>query len=249
MGESPVQLSVVIPVKDEQESIAALVVETHLALRDSGLAHEIIVVDDGSIDGTVAQLEQLASDPLVPLRVIVFEANAGQTAAMRAGCEAARAPWIGTLDGDGQNDPHDLPRLMEHAGRFDVVNGIRAKRRDSLWRKLCSRIGNGTRNLLTGKTVRDVGCSIRVFRRECLAAFPPYRGMHRFLPTLFTMAGFTITEIPVNHRPRKAGRTKYSAFGRMREGIPDLFAVRWMRKRARFPRIAREISSERGEGE
>jgi dolichol-phosphate mannosyltransferase len=190
-------LSVVIPVKNEEEAIAALVVEAHLALREAGLRHEIIVVDDGSTDQTVARLEELARGGKVPLRVLVFERNCGQTAAMRAGCEAARAPWIGTLDGDGQNDPHDLPRLMTLAGQFDVVNGVRAKRRDTLWRKICSRIGNGTRNLLTGKTVQDVGCSLRVFRRECLVAFPPYRGMHRFLPTLFTMAGFTITEMPV----------------------------------------------------
>lgn len=245
MAEPPSapQLSVVIPVKDEQDSIAALVVETHLALREAGLAHEIIVVDDGSSDRTVERLEDLARGNKVPLRVLVFERNCGQTAAMRAGCLAARAPWIATMDGDGQNDPADLPRLMALAGPFDVVNGIRAKRRDNLWRRLCSRIGNGARTLLTGRTVRDVGCSLRVFRRECLDAFPPYRGMHRFLPTLFAMAGFTLTEVPVNHRPRSQGRTKYSAWDRLRDGLPDLLAVRWMRRRARFPKVIREIVS------
>ncbi len=244
ISDTAPRLSVVIPVKDEEESIATLVRETHGALAGADLPHEIIVVDDGSTDGTVAALEAVARGGDVPLRVLVFEANCGQTAAMRAGGQAARAPWIATLDGDGQNDPADLPRLMEHVGAFDVVNGIRARRRDSVWRRFVSRIGNGARTLMTGKTVRDVGCSIRVFRRECLEAFPPCRGMHRFLPTLFTMAGFTITEIPVNHRPREQGRTKYTALGRLRDGIPDLFAVRWMRKRARFPKIAREITAD-----
>jgi len=245
-GPTP-HLSVVIPVKDEESAIPVLVEETHAALEAAQIAHEIIIVDDGSTDQTVTRLEALAARGEIPLRVLVFEQHFGQTAALRTGFGVARAPWIATLDGDGQNDPADLPRMMAFAGEFDMIAGIRVRRHDSWWRRFVSRIGNGARTLMTGRTVKDVGCAIRVFRRECTETVPHFRGMHRFLPTLFAMAGFTITEMPVNHRPRSTGATKYGTWGRLCDGLPDLFAVRWMRRRARFPKIAREIKSEPGE--
>jgi glycosyltransferase involved in cell wall biosynthesis len=175
------------------------------------------------------------------VRVVVFEKNAGQTAAMDAGLRAARGEILVTLDADLQNDPHDIPLLLAEIGRFDVVVGYRAIRQDSLVKRITSKVGNGVRNWLTRERIRDTGCSLKAFRREAVARLKLYKGMHRFLPTLCKMEGFTVTEVKVNHRPRVHGKTKYGVFDRLRATVPDVLAVRWMQSRVLGYRVKEEL--------
>ena len=191
---------------------------------------EFVYVDDGSRDGSAAQLADLAKRD-ERIRVLTFEKNSGQTAAFAAGFEAARGEVVATLDADLQNDPADLPRLLAALDHADVVNGVRVGRQDGFVRKLSSRIGNGFRNYMTQESVTDVGCSLRVMRAAYLKRVKLYRGMHRFLPTLLRMEGARVTELPVNHRPRRHGRSKYGIANRLFVGLADVFAVRWMQAR------------------
>lgn len=230
-------LSIVIPVKNEEATIRALAGEIDQALAQVGYAWEAVWVDDGSTDASLALLQALPA----PHRWLSFDRNYGQSAAFIAGFRAAAGTWLGTLDGDGQNDPADLVRQLAHAltHQVDMVNGIRARRKDTWLRRLSSRIGNGVRNLLTGRTVTDVGCSTRVLRRACVQELPFFHGCHRFLPTLIAMQGFTWAEIPVNHRPRAGGRSKYGIHNRLWAGLRDCFGVRWLRARHRSWKVAR----------
>jgi dolichol-phosphate mannosyltransferase len=175
-------------------------------------------------------------------RYLSFKTHAGQSAAFRAGFVKAQGSVLATLDGDGQNDPADIPLLVSLllAGEADMVNGCREKRRDGLIRRTVSRIANGFRNFTTGKTVRDVGCSTRAFKRECVENIPPFAGMHRFIPTFAAMQGFRITELAVRHRPRLHGRSKYTIRNRLWVGLLDVFGVWWLRKRAFHYKIASE---------
>ncbi len=225
-------LSIIIPIKDEEENIEPLSDEVNEALGDFKKNWECIWVDDGSTDGSTEALRALhKKDPRHTLLSLVR--NYGQSTAMVAGFNNARGELIATLDGDSQNDPADLPVLIEklESGNFDMVNGYRAKRRDTVVRKISSKIANNFRTRLTGESVSDVGCSIRVFKRHCLTGIPEFEGMHRFLPTLIHMRGWKITEIPVNHRPRVKGHTKYGINNRLWVGLIDTFAVRWYRSR------------------
>ncbi len=225
-------LSIVIPVKDEAENIRELAREIIVVADARRWDWECVWVDDGSTDGTLTILRDLNRvDPRH--RYLSFVRNTGQSAALWAGFRAARGRVLATLDGDGQNDPRDLPRLMEvlQSGRWDMVNGYRSKRRDPLSRKVASKIANTFRNCLTGRTVRDVGCSIRVFKAECVADLPRFKGMHRFLPCLAVMQGCRITEIAVDHRPRRYGKTKYSINNRLWVGLIDTLGVLWLRLR------------------
>jgi glycosyltransferase involved in cell wall biosynthesis len=234
-------VSVVVPVRNEEENIPALAAEIAAALERVGRPWECLWVNDGSTDGTQAVLDRLArAQPRH--RVICLDGNFGQSAALAAGFARARGPVVCTLDGDGQNDPADLPGLLERlgAGDVDMVNGIRQLRRDTWTRRAGSRIANGFRNLLTGERVRDVGCSIRAFRREGVEGLPLFKGMHRFLPTLVRMKGFRITEMPVRHRPRTRGRTKYGISNRLWVGLADTFAVCWMQRRLVWPKVRSE---------
>jgi dolichol-phosphate mannosyltransferase len=232
-------LSVVVPVYDEQESLGALHEELAAALSRVAEGAEILYVDDGSHDASLARLREIAGrDPRV--RVVVLDGNHGQSAALDAGFRRARGEIVATLDADGQNDPADLPRLLARLGDADVVNGVRTGRRDSLVRKLSSRVANGFRNRMTHESVRDVGCSLRVMRREFLERVKLWRGMHRFLPTLLRLEGARIVEVPVSHRPRRHGTSKYGIRNRLFTGLVDVFAVRWMQRRALRYR-AREI--------
>jgi dolichol-phosphate mannosyltransferase len=199
---------------------------------------ECIWVDDGSSDGSLDILRELARVNHRH-RYVSFERNAGQSAAFWAGFMETSAPIIATIDGDGQNDPADIPSLFRtvHSGAADMANGYRARRQDNLKRKISSFLGNGFRTLLTGKTVRDAGCSTRVFRRECVQWMPRFAGMHRFLPTLAAMQGFKLSEAPVNHRPRVKGRSKYSVRNRLWVSLMDMFGVFWLKKRALDYRI------------
>ncbi|HET6303948.1 MAG TPA: glycosyltransferase, partial [Myxococcota bacterium] len=169
-------------------------------------------------------------DPRV--RVVVLDGNHGQSAALDAGFRRARGEIVATLDADGQNDPADLPRLLARLDDADVVNGVRTGRRDGPVRKLSSRIANGFRNRMTHESVRDVGCSLRVMRREFLERVKLWRGMHRFLPTLLRLEGARIVEVSVSHRPRRHGTSKYGIRNRLFAGFMDVFAVRWMQRRA-----------------
>ena len=233
MHQNSIDLSIVIPLKDESENIGPLADELTGVLEDHPWSWECVWVDDGSTDGSLLILKSLVQkNPRH--RYISFEKNAGQSAAFWAGFQAARGKTLATIDGDGQNDPAGIPPLVEmvESGECDMANGYRARRKDTLVRKLSSRIANAFRNWVTGKTVRDVGCSTRVFRRECVESLPQFKGMHRFLPTLVALRGFRLAEAPVNHRPRVHGKTKYSINNRLWVGLADTFGVLWIRKRA-----------------
>jgi len=233
MNQDGIDLSIVIPLKDESENIGPLADELTGIMELHPWSWECVWVDDGSKDGSLLNLERLVQeDPRH--RYISFEKNAGQSAAFWAGFRAARGATLATIDGDGQNDPAGIPSLMEmvESGECDMANGYRARREDTLVRKLSSRIANSFRNWVTGKTVRDVGCSTRVFRRECVESLPQFKGMHRFLPTIVAIKGFRLAEAPVNHRPRVYGKTKYSIKNRLWVGLADTFGVLWLRKRA-----------------
>ncbi len=245
MGDLP-HLSVVVPFYNERENVAPLHAEVSAALAAHPGGVEFVYVDDGSSEGTAEALSEAAAlDERI--RVITLMANSGQSAALEAGFGAARGEVVATLDADLQNDPADLPELLAALDHADVVNGVRANRQDSQVRKLSSRVGNGFRNWMTGESVSDVGCSLRVMRREFLVGVVMYRGMHRFLPTLLRMRGARVTELPVNHRPRQHGESKYGIGNRLWVGLADVFAVRWMQRR--FTRYdARETPADRKPG-
>ena len=224
------RLSVVVPIHDEFESLEPLYREIFDCLGDVPGGVELLFVDDGSRDGGLELMRKIAAvDRRV--RVLALDRCCGQSAALEVGFRAARGEITATLDGDLQNDPADIPRLMAHLDAADVVNGVRRDRHDSWVRKLSSRIGNGFRNRLTGESVTDVGCSLRVMRSAYLRDVKLYRGMHRFLPTLLRMQGARLTEVTVNHRPRRYGRSKYGIGNRLFTGIVDTLAVRWMQSR------------------
>jgi dolichol-phosphate mannosyltransferase len=233
------EISVVIPVYNEEESLPFLAAEIQGPMRSLGRPYEVIYVDDGSTDGSAAVLLRLArEDPAV--RIIRQRRNAGQSAALDAGFRSARGGIVVTLDADLQNDPADIPRLLERMDGHDVVSGVRARRQDSWVRKASSRVANRVRNRVTRDDVTDVGCTLRACRAEILRRVPMFDGMHRFLPTLLKMEGARATEIPVNHRPRLHGQPKYNISNRLWRALGDLFAVRWMQKR----RIDRSLSEE-----
>ena len=218
-------VSVVIPLFNEEGNIERLQKELSAALADT--PHEIIFVDDGSTDQTLARIQRTPD-----VRVLQFEKNAGQSAAMFAGVNAARGDVIVLLDGDLQNDPADIPRLLaEIEIGADLVCGYRRKRRDNLAKKISSRVANAIRSRFTGDGVRDTGCTLKAMRAECRMALVPFRGMHRFIPALVKGAGYKLVEIPVNHRPRVSGESKYKFGSRVFKATADMFAVRWLLSR------------------
>jgi dolichol-phosphate mannosyltransferase len=224
-------LSICIPLKNEEPNVAPLVRAVISALEGSGIhAFEIIFVDDGSTDGTLSMIRQESrKDPRV--RYLSFDRNYGQTTALVAGLRASRGSVIATMDGDLQNDPADIPGMLSALKDCDMVCGIRQKRMDSWVRRISSRIANSVRNKLTHDDIIDVGCSLRVFKRECVTAIKLYEGLHRFFPTLVKMEGFKIRQVPVRHHPRSQGQTKYGIGNRLFVGVKDLLAVRWMQSR------------------
>ncbi len=224
-------LAVVVPVFDEVESVEPLYREIDAALADWGDRLEIVWVDDGSRDGSAERLRGLALKD-ARVRVVTLDANHGQSAALDAGFRRVRAPLVATLDADLQNDPKDIPLLLSHLDdEVDVVNGVRVRRRDGWLKVVSSRVANAVRNRVTGESVTDVGCSLRVMRSSFVRRIRLYRGMHRFLPTLLRMEGARIVEVPVSHRARRYGVSKYGIPDRLFEGIQDLLAVRWMQRR------------------
>ena len=229
--EGAILLSVVVPLRDEGPNLRALHEEIVAALQASN-EWEIVFVDDGSTDEGPDVLRELArEDPRV--RIVTLSRGYGQSTALVAGAEAARGEWIGTLDADCQNDPRDLLALWDEAreGVADVVTGYRLRRADPWARRASSRVANAVRNRLSGDRITDVGCSVRVFPRRALLEAVRFEGMHRFLPTLFRLAGYTVVERPVGHRARHAGRAKYGIHNRLWRGIADLYVVRRLVRR------------------
>lgn len=243
-----IQVSIIIPVKDEVESVPILAEEIEEVMGRQPWNYECIWIDDGSTDGSFEALTKLARRHKQH-RVVQFRQNFGQSAAMAAGFRMACGQVLVTLDSDLQNDPRDIPLLVQKVfdGEADMINGRRSKRRDNWIRKISSRIANGFRNRLTHSQVTDVGCSLRAFRRECVQKVPVFKGMHRFLPTLVELYGYKITEMPVRHRERRLGKTKYGINNRLWVGLADTFAVRWMQKRLVDPAIRQTINFERKE--
>lgn len=227
-------LSIILPVHNEAENLPILwreLVEVMAALPD---AVEVLFVDDGSTDGSGDIIQRLAEeDPRI--RLLRFERNAGLSAAFYAGFQAARGRIVATMDSDLQSDPHDLPHLLERLEGVDAVVGWRQIRHDSWVKRLSSRIANGIRKAFTGDSLEDSACSLRVMRRKCLAAVPPYAGMHRFVPTLIALAGHRVVQVPVHHRMRRFGRSKFGVSDRALPAFADLLAVKWMmRRRLRY---------------
>jgi glycosyltransferase involved in cell wall biosynthesis len=225
MNSGSPAVSVVAPLFNEEENVPILQAELTAAL--SGLDYEIIFVDDGSTDQTVANIKP---DPRI--RVLRFERNAGQSAAMYAGLQSARGAVAVLIDGDLQNDPADIPKLLAEVARgADLVCGYRAQRKDTVVKRITSRVANFVRKRFTRDGVRDTGCTLKAMKRECIGALLPFKGMHRFIPALIKGAGFHLVEVPVNHRPRKFGESKYGLGNRALRATTDMFGVRWLLSR------------------
>lgn len=224
MPDSPA-ISVVVPLYNEEDNVVAMQRELSEAL--AGMDYELVLVDDGSTDATVARVAQNER-----VRLLCFQKNAGQSAAMHAGIHAAKGAVIVTIDGDLQNDPKDIPALVKKLEEgFDMACGYRAKRKDTTFKRIQSRIANFVRSRFIGDGVRDTGCTLKAFKRECREALLPFNGMHRFMPALIANMGWRVTEMPVNHRPRVAGVSKYGFGNRALRATMDMFGVRWLNSR------------------
>jgi len=235
-------LSVVIPVYNEEESLPTLWDELREVLTGLNVGFEVVFVDDGSQDRSADIIRAFRDvDPRV--RLVRLKSNAGETAATDAGLRAARGRRVVTMDSDLQNDPHDIPAMLDHLQQWDAVTGWRVNRRDgdSVVRRISSIIANRVRNALSQESIQDSGCTFRAFRRECLRELALYRGFHRFIPTLLRMRGYRVLEMPVNHRPRRFGRSKYGVGNRVVVAFADLLAVRWMKSRLLHYEIAEDV--------
>ena len=226
-------LSVVLPVYNEAESIGSVIRELHGVLTALPFnAFGIIAVNDGSTDGTLDILRNLAKE-LGGITVLSLIPNSGQSAAFSAGFRNARGSVTVAMDADGQNDPNDIPRLLEELKQCDCCCGYRANRKDSFSRRYGSKLANFVRNAVLGESIVDTGCSLKAFRTDLVRDFPPLNGMHRFIPSYLMMKGAVIRQIPVNHRPRILGTSKYTNIGRLAKTVLDLMAVKWMKSRYR----------------
>lgn len=238
-------ISIVIPMYNEADNVDPFVNEIHNSLKDQVEQFEIIVIDDGSTDGTGDKLTQLCHS--VPtLRVLKHDGNFGQSAATVTGIRHAHHPWVVTMDGDAQNDPRDIPLLLAQLEQQSdltqplLIAGNRKKRNDSFIRKLSSRIGNGVRNAMLKDDCMDTGCSLKLFSKELFLQLPHFNHLHRFIPSLIKRAGGNIINVPVNHRPRTRGTSKYGVMNRLWVGIVDLFGVRWLMKRPCTPKLVKD---------
>ena len=236
MTQQVPQITVVLPGLNEADNIVALVGQVSNCLEPVGLPFEIIYVDDGSTDDTPARLREAALKfPM--LRAIFHEKNYGQSAALLVGFAAARGTLVVTMDSDLQNDPQDIPRMirfLEENG-YDLVCGVRKNRMDSGLRKLSSKVANFVRDMILSDGILDAGCAMRVMKRSALQQLPVFRAIHRFIPTVLIIHGYKVGQMPVNHRPREAGVSKYGVGNRLWVGIMDLIGLRWYRKRFIHP--------------
>lgn len=228
----PVDVSVVVPVYDEVDAVDALVERVRATMDEHPVSWELVVVDDGSQDGTGERLDEIAAaEPR--LRVLHLVENSGQSAALWCAFRHARGRVIATLDGDLQVYPEDIPELLSRLERdgVDAVVGIRAARRDTAWKRFSSRFANSVRNRLTREDITDTGCPIKVIRTDAARSVTPFNGMHRFLPTLLRMNGHRVVEVPVRHTARTSGRSKYGTLDRAFRGLRDALGVRWLQDR------------------
>jgi dolichol-phosphate mannosyltransferase len=240
-------LSVVIPVYNEEENLPPLWEELRSVLDPLGLSFEVVFVDDGSRDRSAEIIRGFRErDPRV--RLVRLKANAGETAATDAGFKAAGGRFVVSMDADLQNDPHDIPAMLGHLEQWDAVTGWRVSRGegDSVVRRASSRIANRVRNALSEETIQDSGCTFRAFRRECLRGLVLYRGFHRFIPTLLKMRGYRVLEVPVKNRPRRFGQSKYGVMNRVFVATADLLVVRWMKNRFLRYQVAEDLGGEPG---
>jgi dolichol-phosphate mannosyltransferase len=233
------QLSVVVPVKNEQDNVASLVAEIDLALKS--VVHEIVYVDDGSTDNTHQQLKYLQLT-YPQLRIVRHAKSCGQSTAVRTGVKSAQYDWVATLDGDGQNDPADIPKLMAAvADGVELVGGNRrASRRDTWVKRMSSVIANTVRSKMLQDDTPDTGCGLKLFNRAAFLDLPYFDHMHRFLPALIKRRGGKIVSVPVAHRNRTFGQSNYGTFDRLMVGIVDLFGVAWLQRRAKVPQIVED---------
>jgi glycosyltransferase involved in cell wall biosynthesis len=240
-------LSVVIPVYNEEENLPPLWAELREVLEALRLSFEVVFVDDGSRDRS-AELIRGFREQDARVRLVRLKANAGETAATDAGFKAARGRWVVTMDADLQNDPHDIPAMLGHLEQWDAVTGWRMRRGegDSIVRRASSRIANRVRNALSEETIQDSGCTFRAFRRDCLRGLVLYRGFHRFIPTLLKMRGYRVLEVPVQNRPRRFGQSKYGVMNRVFVATADLLVVRWMKNRFLRYQVAEDLGGEPG---
>lgn len=243
-GEPSISLSLVVPCYNEEGNLRPLIAAIREALEPLSVTYEIVITDDCSTDKSWEILKELAfSDPRISVQRFAF--NCGESAASWAGLKSARGKYLVTLDADLQNDPKDLPKFLKALNEFDCVCGTRVESRsqgDNFIRIASSRIANWVRNRLSGEQISDAGCTYRAFKRECIANLKFFKGMHRFLPTLFKIEGFTVTEIAVTNNPRFAGQSHYGVWNRLFASFYDLLAVRWMKKRMFVYRIAEVIN-------
>lgn len=235
-----IKYSIVIPLKNEEENLIELIREIEPVMNGVRSPWELICIDDGSTDRTLTMLSDMTLSKSY-LRVVSFDRNYGQSSAFDAGFKHALGEWVITLDGDRQNDPNDIPKLIAISENYDLVCGNRVNRKDPWHKKFTSRLANFIRRRFCQDSVNDTGCSLKIYRRDCLHKIKMYQGMHRFLPALFKIEGFRVAEIPVNHRERVKGRTKYNFFNRSFNTVADMFAVRWMSKRQLNYRIDKEF--------
>lgn len=226
----PVEISVVVPVFNEEENLPVLVPKLVKVLNPLGLSYEMIFVDDGSSDGSRRILKEMVSR-YSSLRIIGLKENRGLSTALLVGMRETRGERIVTLDSDLQNDPEDIPKLLSYLDRYDMATGWRQKRDDPWLKRISSKVANAIRNRLSGEQIHDSACTLRAFKRECIKEIPVFNGMHRFLSTLVKMQGYRIIEIPVLHHQRRFGKSKYNIRNRALRSFIDLLGVRWMKHR------------------
>lgn len=224
------EVSIVIPVFNEDENISMLSSAIHTAMSDIGDSYECIFVDDGSTDDSYKEMKKVCAE-YNNFKIIKLMRNYGQTAALDAGFKASKGKYIVMMDADLQNDPFDIPLLIANIDGYDMVYGWRFKRQDPLIKIVSAKVANYVRNKLTSENIKDTGCSLKIFCRECLDKIKLYNGIHRFLPTLFKMEGFSVKEVKVKHNPRVFGKSKYNIRNRIFKSFLDLLAVRWMKNR------------------
>ncbi len=241
------EISVVVPVFNEAGGVTDVLSELADVL-DAGLTRpcEVIVVDDGSTDGTSEAVRALAVRRPGVFRLLRHDRNAGQSFAFHTGFHAARGAVVVTMDGDGQNLPSDIPRVVNRLGAdCDCCCGYRGRRMDTVWRRLGSVLANGVRNAVLHETIRDTGCSMKAFKREFLIGLQPWNGMHRFFASMVMLQGGRVQQIEVGHRPRIVGQSKYTNWSRLKRTVFDLFAVKWLKRRSRVYGVAEDPLSSR----
>lgn len=223
-------ISLIVPFYNEEENVSFVIKEAFEVLKNLGEEFEIIAVDDGSKDKTFENLLKLKKE-IKNLRVLKARENGGQSSAVWAGILAAKGEILITMDGDGQNVPEDIPKMLKELQNFDMVIGVRERRKDTLWKRISSKVANSFRKFVLGDPFKDIGCGLRVFKKEIIKFIPPFKTIHRFLPILVLWQGFKVKEIGVKHRERYKGKTKYGTWKRLVLGLNDLIGMLWLKKR------------------